>query len=65
VADLKREKEADWEEASSAQFRSVKYLLRKKLPACQSQTVIRVYDEAGNVIETREHRGDYSSALRS
>jgi len=27
--------------------------------------VINVYDEAGNEIETHEHQGDYSSALRS
>ena len=25
---------------------------------CQ-KTVIRVYDEAGNVIETHEHKGDF------
>ena len=27
--------------------------------------VICVYDAAGNVIQTHEHRGDYNSALRS
>ncbi len=25
--------------------------------------VIRVYDEAGNVIETHEHKGDFKEAL--
>jgi hypothetical protein len=25
--------------------------------------VIRVYDEAGNVIETHEHKGDFSKVL--
>jgi hypothetical protein len=27
--------------------------------------VIRVYDEAGNVIETHEHKGDYQSSIAS
>jgi len=27
--------------------------------------VIRVYDEAANVIETREHAGRFQSAMRS
>ena len=27
--------------------------------SCSHGAVIRVYDEAGNVIETHEHRGDF------
>ena len=26
--------------------------------------VIRIYDEAGNVIETHEHKGDFKGAMR-
>jgi hypothetical protein len=45
--------------------------LRKISPACQAKrdwikffsrshdTVIRVFDDAGNVIETHEHAGDF------
>jgi len=29
------------------------------------QAVIRVYDEAGNVIETHEHKGDFKSGDRA
>jgi hypothetical protein len=27
--------------------------------SCFSDAVIRVYDEAGNVIETHQHKGDF------
>jgi hypothetical protein len=37
---------------SSALFRST-----TRIASCD--TVIRVYDEAGNVIETHEHPGDF------
>jgi hypothetical protein len=30
-----------------------------KFPSRSHNAVIRVYDEAGNVIETHEHKGDF------
>jgi hypothetical protein len=30
-----------------------------KFRTCSHRAVIRVYDEAGNVIETQEHAGDF------
>jgi hypothetical protein len=30
-----------------------------KFRVCSHDAVIRVYDEAGNVIETQEHRGEF------
>jgi hypothetical protein len=30
-----------------------------KLYSCSDHAVIRVYDEAGNVIETHEHKGEF------
>ena len=34
-------------------------LFAKRLPSNSHGAVIRVYDEAGNVIETHEHKGDF------
>jgi hypothetical protein len=33
--------------------------IRKVLQRCSHDAVIRVYDDAGNVIETHEHKGDF------
>jgi hypothetical protein len=33
-----------------------------KFFGCSHDAVIRVYDEAGNVIETHEHSGDFREA---
>src|SRR5947199_9173889 len=30
------------------------------LPSCSHPAVIRVYDSAGNVIETHQHKGDFN-----
>jgi hypothetical protein len=32
---------------------------RRKVKSCLDAVVIRVYDEAGNVIETHEHNGEF------
>ena len=34
----------------------------KRFSAAHMIAVIRVYDEAGNVIETHEHKGDFKEA---
>jgi hypothetical protein len=33
--------------------------IRKVLQRCSHDAVIRVYDEADNVIETHKHKGDF------
>ena len=33
--------------------------LRRDSFGCSPDAVIRVYDDAGNVIETHEHKGDF------
>ena len=35
-----------------------------KFHSRSDKAVIRVYDEAGNVIETHEHKGDFKDNLR-
>ena len=45
-----------WYGESNAISNAVGYA---KFRSCSHDAVIRVYDEAGNVIETHEHAGDF------
>jgi hypothetical protein len=45
-----------WYSEPNATSNAVSYA---KLSSRSHNTVIRVYDEAGNVIETHEHAGDF------
>src|SRR4030095_11753731 len=38
--------------------------IRKVLQSCSHDAVIRVYDDAGNVIETHEHAGEFKEPSR-
>jgi hypothetical protein len=46
------------------QTQSVTQSATRSIAAAHMTLVIRVYDEAGNVIETHEHKGDFKEAER-
>ena len=48
-----------WCEGPNAASNAIGYA---KFRSRSHRAVIRVYDEAGNVIETHEHKGDFKSA---
>jgi hypothetical protein len=53
---LQHESPCAWDE-------SRRPLLNAKFSSRSHDAVIRVYDEAGNVIETHEHAGDFKETL--
>jgi hypothetical protein len=46
-------------EGADIRWRSDSDMISSTIPTRSQDAVIRVYDEAGNVIETHEHNGDF------